>query len=252
MTIRKCCFHGVDLAKPENPSKTDLGARIRLIRKELGDIERDNFATELGISKNTLAYYERGERTPDATTLASYRDRFGININWLVTGEGSMRSESAKASEADGKDAETKLFPVSADMISLQRYDIQAAAGDGIIPISERAEDSGISIARSYLRKIGAQPNSCILLESKGDSMLPSIPGGSLLVVDRSKTKIEDDLVFVFRVGSGIKVKRAVWRIDGNLDLISDNDKYPPETYGPDRADEIAPIGRVMVILRQP
>ncbi|MCX2697043.1 XRE family transcriptional regulator [Ochrobactrum chromiisoli] len=240
------------MAKPENPSKTELGARIRLIRKELGDVEREVFATDLGISKNTLAYYERGERTPDATTLAAYRDRFGININWLVAGEGPMRSESTNAFESNGKDTETKLTQVSPDMISLQRYDIQAAAGDGIIPVGENGEDSGISIARSFLRRIGAHPNSCVLLESKGDSMLPSIPGGSLLVVDRSKTEIEDDMVFVFRVGPGIKVKRAVWRIDGNLDLVSDNDKYPPETYGPDRADEIAPIGRVMLILREP
>ncbi|MEN5299059.1 S24 family peptidase [Brucella sp. TWI559] len=237
------------MAKPENPSKTDLGARIRLIRKEFGDAERENFASQLGISKNTLAYYERGERTPDATTLASYRDRFGININWLVTGEGSMLGN---ASETVEKNSATNLTQVSPDMISLQRYDIQAAAGDGIIPVSENAEDSGISIARSFLRRIGAHPNSCILLESKGDSMLPSIPGGSLLVVDRSKTEIEDDMVFVFRVGPGIKVKRAVWRIDGNLDLVSDNEKYPPETYGPDRADEIAPIGQVMLVLRHP
>ncbi|MCM0751159.1 hypothetical protein DEA98_06745 [Brucella pseudogrignonensis] len=88
-----------DLAKPENPSKTDLGARIRLIRKEFGDAERENFASQLGISKNTLAYYERGERTPDATTLASYRDRFGININWLVTGEGSMLGNASETVE---------------------------------------------------------------------------------------------------------------------------------------------------------
>ncbi|MFD1200013.1 helix-turn-helix transcriptional regulator [Brucella gallinifaecis] len=82
--------------------------------------------------------------------------------------------------------------------------------------------------------------------------MLPTIPGESLLVVDRSKIEIEDELVFVFRVGRGIKVKRAVRRVDGCLDLVSDNENYPLETYGPDRADELAPIGQVMLILREP
>lgn len=44
-----------------------------------------------------MAYYERGERTPDAVVLAAYRERYGININWLLTGEGEMFADPAKA-----------------------------------------------------------------------------------------------------------------------------------------------------------
>ncbi|WP_137132100.1 helix-turn-helix transcriptional regulator [Rhizobium sp. FY34] len=78
------------LAKPESEPKTLLGGRIRDVRRALGDPDRTEFADSLGISKNTLAYYERGERTPDAMTLAIYNERFGININWLATGKGDM------------------------------------------------------------------------------------------------------------------------------------------------------------------
>lgn len=232
--------------------KTELGQRLRDIRSHFGDPDREVFCLRLGISKGSLGNYERGDRVPDSIVLQSYRSELGVDANWLLTGEGQMFTEEHSSHENPTQGGGAGIAVQSSDMISLQRYDIQAAAGDGIIPVSENAEDSGISIARAFLRRIGAHPNSCILLESKGDSMLPSIPGGSLLVVDRSKTEIEDDMVFVFRVGPGIKVKRAVWRIDGNLDLVSDNEKYPPETYGPDRADEIAPIGQVMLVLRHP
>jgi transcriptional regulator with XRE-family HTH domain len=78
------------LAKPENDPKTPLGARIRDVRRKLGDPDRADFAEKLGISKNTLAYYERGERTPDAVMLAIYNELLGVNINWLATGKGEM------------------------------------------------------------------------------------------------------------------------------------------------------------------
>ncbi len=227
-------------------SKTPLGQRLTAVRESLGYKSRVAFAQFLKMNAETLGGYERGDSAPDHKFLSMYKQRFSINLEWLLTGEGQMKQDS------DEGETEGSVVKMSSDMISLQRYDVQAAAGEGIIPIGETAEDSGISIARSFLRTLGAHPNSCVILESKGDSMLPAIPGGSLLIVDRSKTDIEDERVFVFRVGPSIKVKRAVWRIDGKLDLVSDNEKYPPETYGPDQADEIAPIGQVMLILREP
>ena len=233
-------------------SKTPLGQRLTAVRKAAGYEDRLPFAELLGMHPDTLGGYERGDSAPGIDFLTMYKRRFSVNLDWLVSGDGEMFAAASPALDESQQNGGVRFAGQSADVIAIPRYDVQAAAGDGIIPVSENAEDSGISIARSFLRRIGAHPNSCILLESKGDSMLPSIPGGSLLVVDRSKTEIEDDMVFVFRVGPGIKVKRAVWRIDGNLDLVSDNEKYPPETYGPDRADEIAPIGQVMLVLRHP
>ena len=78
------------LARPEVEPKTPLGRRLRAIRARFHVEDRDVFADELGISKGSLAHYERGERVPDATVLAAYRQRFNINLSWLVTGEGDM------------------------------------------------------------------------------------------------------------------------------------------------------------------
>ncbi|MCQ9146184.1 helix-turn-helix domain-containing protein [Ochrobactrum intermedium] len=59
--------------------------------------DRQALAAELGISKNSLAFYERGERTPDASVLEIYCSRFAINANWLLTGQGDMFADPAKA-----------------------------------------------------------------------------------------------------------------------------------------------------------
>lgn len=52
--------------------------------------DRDVFASRLVISKSGLAHYERGERVPDAELLSAYHREFGVNISWLVTGQGEM------------------------------------------------------------------------------------------------------------------------------------------------------------------
>jgi transcriptional regulator with XRE-family HTH domain len=81
---------GQFMARPEAEPKTPLAARLRAVRKVAGGDDRDLFSQWLGISKSSVAHYERGERTPDADVLAKYRARFGVNVNWLLTGEGEM------------------------------------------------------------------------------------------------------------------------------------------------------------------
>lgn len=76
------------MARPE-VIKTPLGQRLRDIRARFGDPERVDFASRLGISMGSLANYERGDRVPDSDVLAGYA-RIGVNLNWLVSGDGSM------------------------------------------------------------------------------------------------------------------------------------------------------------------
>ena len=85
------------MARPEVDPKTPLGRRLRDVRSRLEFEEREAFASELGISKAALAYYERGERVPDATALSSYRTKFGVSLSWLITGEGEMFDDPSKA-----------------------------------------------------------------------------------------------------------------------------------------------------------
>lgn len=81
--------YGANLARPET-IKTELGQRLRDIRKAVGDPQRDEFANELGISDKSLANYERGDRVPDAHVLASYFLKYKVNVTWIVAAEGPM------------------------------------------------------------------------------------------------------------------------------------------------------------------
>lgn len=66
-----------------------LGQRIRLIR---GNASQDTFARKLHINKNTLGFYERDERTPNAVFIATICKQEGIATDWMLYGEGAIRS----------------------------------------------------------------------------------------------------------------------------------------------------------------
>jgi len=80
----------VNLARPESEPKTALGSRLRAVRRHFGDENRQDFAKTLGISKDALALYERGENAPSAPVLAAYNVKFGVDLNWLLTSNGTM------------------------------------------------------------------------------------------------------------------------------------------------------------------
>jgi len=86
-----------ELARPEIEPKTPLGHRLREVRRHFGVEKREEFARTLDVSRETLAMYERGENVPTATVLAAYRGLYGISLEWLVTGEGEMFADPAKA-----------------------------------------------------------------------------------------------------------------------------------------------------------
>lgn len=65
------------------------GERIKLLR---GEMSREKFAPLTGVSKNTLVFYEKGEREPGADYLRKLLEIFpSTNPTWLLLGEGEIR-----------------------------------------------------------------------------------------------------------------------------------------------------------------
>ncbi|UNF39937.1 helix-turn-helix domain containing protein [Bartonella krasnovii] len=85
------------MARPEKEPATELAKRLREIRHTLGFTERKQFAKHFDIPETTMRNYETGLREPPASILRIYKDRCGISLDWLVTGEGEMFTDMAKA-----------------------------------------------------------------------------------------------------------------------------------------------------------
>lgn len=140
------------------------------------------------------------------------------------------------------------------DFVRLPLFeDVYASAGPGIIATSERANNV-VAFERGFLRARGGNPEECSIIFARGTSMKPTIPDGSILVVDQSQRDVAHGCIYVFSVGEQLLVKRARWRMDGRLELVSDNsdEGYPVETFGPEAVDELRVVGRVIYFCRTP
>jgi transcriptional regulator with XRE-family HTH domain len=78
----------------------DLAQRIKAWRHALG-LTQDEFARRAGIPKRTLVGYENSEREPGSSALAAIA-KTGVNMTWLLTGEGEMLPAAAERGPRQG------------------------------------------------------------------------------------------------------------------------------------------------------
>jgi phage repressor protein C with HTH and peptisase S24 domain len=120
--------------------------------------------------------------------------------------------------------------------------DVRASAGGGAFNFDENYEL--LSIDKAIIENI-------IPLDSKeieaitvdGESMEPTLQDGSVVFIDRSKTNINKDGIYVATTTAGLFIKRIRKRADGSIELISDNKAYSSEFLLP---EEIQIVGRVV------
>ncbi len=67
------------------PKPTGFGARLRQIRKELGE-SQDEFAARIGTSKQVLSRYEIGQRVPKISLAEKYAKSLGVTVDYLMGG----------------------------------------------------------------------------------------------------------------------------------------------------------------------
>jgi transcriptional regulator with XRE-family HTH domain len=67
----------------------ETGRRLRLFRKSRKITVLD-LSDRIGISKSTISEVERGHTKPTVNLLLAMFNLYGLNINWVLSGEGKM------------------------------------------------------------------------------------------------------------------------------------------------------------------
>ncbi|UZS00287.1 helix-turn-helix domain-containing protein [Chondrinema litorale] len=75
----------------------DFLERLRIIRKKLGT--QKEVATNAGLEQSMISRYEKGQTTVYDYRFLMYLAKQGIDINWLLTGEGKQESDLSEVSE---------------------------------------------------------------------------------------------------------------------------------------------------------
>lgn len=71
-----------------------IGERLKRSR-EKANLKQNAVAKWLGIHNSTLAKYESGEREVDNKTLVTLCEKYDVRLEWVMTGEGEIRSSSS-------------------------------------------------------------------------------------------------------------------------------------------------------------
>lgn len=106
--------------------------------------------------------------------------------------------------------------------VEIPRFKMQLSAGDGLEIFEQNPEDY-IPFTRDFFRKNLPSVNSfeCFIVDVEGDSMNPTLPGGSIVMVDRGSTLINGS-VMAFRKDNSAFIKRLSMT-DKGVEVRSDN-----------------------------
>jgi len=190
----------------------------KIFDKDVADI--------LGISQMNFATMKKRNKIPFGELLDFCATK-SISINWMLYGQ----------SPESLVDATNKFFMV--------KYfsDINASAGGGCD--SDYEENQDIEIPHEFVMMLGGERELRHIeaINVSGDSMEPTFSYNDIIFINRSKTDYQRGGIFTIRTDAGLFIKRLVRRIDGKIDIISDNDVYQTQTLEP---QEIEVIGRVV------
>lgn len=64
----------------------EAGRRIAGVR---GGMSQAEFATRLDVDRKTVVRWEAGERLPDGSSLLKLLTEFGVDLNYILTGQGT-------------------------------------------------------------------------------------------------------------------------------------------------------------------
>ena len=180
----------------------------------------------LGISRMNFATLKKRNRIPFGELL-DFCAKKSISINWLLYGQ-----SPESLIEATNKYYRVKYFA-----------DVSASAGGGSDGFCE--EESVLEIPQEFVAYLGGESElkNIEALKVTGDSMEPTFSYDDTVFINRMKNDIHRGGVFVLQSEGGLFIKRVVPRLDGRVDIISDNDIYPTQTVP---KEEIAVVGKVV------
>jgi len=210
-------------------SFTNIVEEIKsIISNEFGSrkVFDKDVADTLGISRMNFATMKKRDKIP-FTELLDFCAQKTISINWLLYGQ-----SPESLVEATNKFYMVKYF-----------NDVNASAGGGSDEQYEEIEE--LEIPEQFLFMLGGERElkNIEAINVSGDSMEPTFSYNDIVFINRTKKDLNRGGIFTIKTEAGLFIKRVQTRIDGKIDIISDNSVYSTQTL---QANEIEVIGRVV------
>lgn len=237
--------HAVSSGETASADRAAFVGRLQTILRQWPSADR--LARATGVSPSAFRKWLRGEAEPSRERLVALSHAAGVAVGWLVSGEGpEPRLGAAPQSRAKGGAPPSDSDLDRRDYVVLPKRPEAAAAG----PESPTPPDDGaefIALRQDWVRSVlGIDPDRLLVERAVGESMIPTIQNGDILLVDTADNRFRSFGVYVLEVAGERLVKRVQPKLDGTLTLISDNLAYEAEHVPAAQGSDVRAIGRVI------
>ncbi len=174
-----------------------------------GKVFDKDVASALELSQVNFATMKNRGKIPFSNVL-DFCAKKKISINWLLYNQnpGSLVD--------------------STDKYWIRYYpEISVSAGGGAYENDDSYES--FEVPPYFINILGGQENlkNIDAINVIGDSMEPTLNSNNIIFIDKTKRDVSRDGIYAFTTNHGLFVKRIQRRVDGQIDVISDNKDYP-------------------------
>lgn len=255
----KCFWKAlVELTSMENPNQGELAAFV-------------------GVSQGYVSKILAGKQVPKAALRQKFADFFNLTYEDMVSfGQERLESQGYVPSGPAprryhvreprfGGESAGRQTGNAGDMTALQAMlrDIRARENQALhyteVPLREATGSMGggstetgdrtltyLSFRTEWIRSKG-NPEYMTVIRAFGDSMEPTIPDGSVVLIDEGRRQFVKNRIYYLRYNGQMYIKRLVER-EGHLCIASDND---PNVLLVSDADDFEIIGRCIWTARE-
>lgn len=248
------------MARKIRPSKQWTGLYYA---REARHMSRSELVRLSGVSKQQLSRLENGLIRLRLDHLKPFAPHLGFTPEQMLlwgrypgTGAGGHPESSDVLREESGPDE-----PLGPALGQVPELDARAGMGGGGVPAREVRKDGkhtdpvkpeGWLFPRSFIREqLHAAPGSLLVLDTTGDSMVPTIASGERVIVDTGHITPTPDGLYAIRDSfEAIVVKRLQMLRSTRprrVKVISDNPNHPSEEVA---LNDLEIVGKVLCCLK--
>ncbi len=110
---------------------SNLGERILTLRKEM-NLSQESLAEQIGVSRQAISKWERGEASPDIQNLSALAETFGLTVDEFIHADTDLSKKKSKLVALELKKNAEKLI-----MIAIAIF-ILSAFGFILLPFSSK------------------------------------------------------------------------------------------------------------------
>jgi phage repressor protein C with HTH and peptisase S24 domain len=183
--------------------------------------DRAKFCADAGITNGRLTQLLDPSEPFGDVAARNLCDALGLRENYFSVEEKDLWLPGHDAVDALVKTIEIENNP---DYPSIRRVKLKAQAGASGYAVEYQKEDDGppIVFRADWYKSKGYKPEKMLALRVTGESMIPNMYEGDLIVINTLSTAPKDGVPFLVSYEGEIVVKRLT-RDDGMWWLTSDN-----------------------------